>query len=41
MSKNSGVADAEEASASSKEELIRGLNEDLAREYKCMQAIPY
>jgi hypothetical protein len=40
MSKNSEVADAEEASTSSKEEL-RGLNEDLAREYKCMQAIPY
>jgi hypothetical protein len=38
MSKNSEVADAEEASTSSKEEL-RGLNE--AREYKCMQAIPY
>jgi bacterioferritin len=36
MSKNSGVADAEEASASSKEELIRGLNEDLAREYKAI-----
>jgi len=36
MSKNSWVADAEEASASSKEELIRGLNEDLAREYKAI-----
>ena len=36
MSKNSGVADAEEASASSKEELIRGLNEDLSREYKAI-----
>jgi bacterioferritin len=30
------VADAEEASASSKEELIRGLNEDLSREYKAI-----
>jgi bacterioferritin len=30
------VADAEEASASIKEELIRGLNEDLSREYKAI-----
>ena len=30
------MADAEEASASSKEELIRGLNEDLSREYKAI-----
>ena len=36
MSKNSEVADAEGASASSKEEIIRGLNEDLAREYKAI-----
>ena len=33
---NPDVADAEEASASSKEELIRGLNEDLSREYKAI-----
>ncbi|MGN6632390.1 MAG: ferritin-like domain-containing protein [Nitrososphaeraceae archaeon] len=33
---NPNVADAEEASASSKEELIRGLNEDLSREYKAI-----
>ena len=36
MSKYSKAADAEGASASSKEELIRGLNEDLAREYKAI-----
>jgi len=36
MSNNSTIADADEASASSKEELIRGLNEDLAREYKAI-----
>jgi bacterioferritin len=36
MSKNSEIADAEEASASAKEELVRGLNEDLAREYKAI-----
>ena len=33
---NPDVADAEEASVSSKEELIRGLNEDLSREYKAI-----
>jgi bacterioferritin len=33
---NPDVADAEEASAASKEELIRGLNEDLSREYKAI-----
>jgi bacterioferritin len=36
MSNNSTIADADEASASSKEELIRGLNDDLAREYKAI-----
>jgi bacterioferritin len=36
MSKNSEAADAEGASSSSKDELIRGLNEDLAREYKAI-----
>jgi len=36
MSKYSKAADAEGASASSKEELISGLNEDLAREYKAI-----
>jgi bacterioferritin len=33
MSNNSEAADAEGASPSSKDEIIRGLNEDLAREY--------
>ena len=33
---NSDVADAKEASASSKEELVRGLNEDLSRENKAI-----
>ena len=36
MSKNPKVADAEGASASDKEEIVRGLNEDLAREYKAI-----
>ena len=36
MSNNSTIADADETSASSKEELIRGLNDDLAREYKAI-----
>ena len=36
MSKSSGSADAEVASSSSKDEIIRGLNEDLAREYKAI-----
>src|SRR6476661_8977361 len=36
MSKNSEITDAEEASASAKEELVKGLNEDLAREYKAI-----
>jgi bacterioferritin len=36
MSKISEAADAEGASSSSKEEIIRGLNEDLAREYKAI-----
>jgi bacterioferritin len=36
MSKSSEAADAEGASASSKDEIIRGLNEDLAREYKAI-----
>ena len=36
MSKNSEAADAEVASSSSKDEIIRGLNEDLAREYKAI-----
>jgi bacterioferritin len=33
---NSVAADAEAASSSSKDEIIRGLNEDLAREYKAI-----
>lgn len=33
---NNSPADAEIASASSKEEIIKGLNEDLAREYKAI-----
>jgi len=33
---NSEAADAEAASLSSKEEIIKGLNEDLAREYKAI-----
>ena len=36
MSKGSEAADAEGASASSKNEIIKGLNEDLAREYKAI-----
>jgi bacterioferritin len=36
MSKSSEPADAEVASSSSKDEIIRGLNEDLAREYKAI-----
>ena len=36
MSENSEAADAEEASAATKEKLIKGLNEDLAREYKAI-----
>src|SRR5712691_576891 len=36
MSKGSVAADAEGASSASKEEIIRGLNEDLAREYKAI-----
>ncbi len=35
-SSNSGAADAEGASSSSKVEIVRGLNEDLAREYKAI-----
>ena len=35
-SSNSAAADAEGASSSSKEEIIKGLNEDLAREYKAI-----
>jgi bacterioferritin len=36
MSKSSEPADAEGMSSSSKDEIIRGLNEDLAREYKAI-----
>lgn len=36
MSKSSEAADAEGASSSSKNEIIKGLNEDLAREYKAI-----
>src|ERR687886_3067365 len=36
MSKSSEAADAEGASSSSEDEIIRGLNEDLAREYKAI-----
>ena len=36
MSKSSEPADAEGASPSSKDEIIKGLNEDLAREYKAI-----
>jgi hypothetical protein len=36
MSKGSEAADAEGASSSSKDEIIKGLNEDLAREYKAI-----
>jgi bacterioferritin len=35
-SSNSAAADAEGASSSSKVEIVRGLNEDLAREYKAI-----
>jgi hypothetical protein len=37
MSKSSEAAYAEGASSSSKDEIIRGLNEDLAREYKAIE----
>ena len=36
MSKSSEGADAEGASAATKKELIKGLNEDLKREYKAI-----
>jgi bacterioferritin len=36
MSKYSEVADAEGASAATREEIVRGLNEDLSREYKAI-----
>ena len=36
MSKSSEAADAEGVSSSSKDEIIRGLNEDLAREYQAI-----
>jgi bacterioferritin len=36
MSKNSEPADAEGTSSSIKNEIVRGLNEDLAREYKAI-----
>jgi bacterioferritin len=36
MSKSSEAADAEGVSSSSKDEIIKGLNEDLAREYKAI-----
>jgi bacterioferritin len=36
MSRNSEVADAEEASGATKEEIVRGLNDDLAMEYKAI-----
>jgi bacterioferritin len=36
MSKSSEAADTEGASSSSKDEIIRGLNGDLAREYKAI-----
>jgi bacterioferritin len=36
MSRSSQAADAEGVSPSSKDEIIRGLNEDLAREYKAI-----
>src|SRR5215471_6599641 len=36
MSKSSEAADAEGASSSSKDEIIKGLNEDLSREYKAI-----
>jgi bacterioferritin len=36
MSKGSEPADSEGVSSSSKDEIIRGLNEDLAREYKAI-----
>ena len=36
MSRNSEVADFEEASGATKEEIVRGLNDDLAREYKAI-----
>ena len=35
-SDNSTIADAEETSPSSRDEIIKGLNEDLAREYKAI-----
>jgi hypothetical protein len=36
MSKSSEAADAEGASTSSKNEIVKGLNEDLSREYKAI-----
>ena len=36
MSRNSEVADAEGVSAATKGEIVRGLNDDLAREYKAI-----
>ena len=36
MSKSTDAADAEGASSSSKNVIIKGLNEDLAREYKAI-----
>ena len=36
MSKSSQAADAEGGYLSSKDEIVRGLNEDLAREYKAI-----
>lgn len=36
MSKSTEAADAEGASSSCKDEIIEGLNEDLAREYKAI-----
>jgi hypothetical protein len=38
MSKSTEAADAEGASSSSKNDIIRALNEDLAREYKAIIA---
>ena len=35
-SDNSTIADAEKTSPSSRDEIIKGLNEDLAREYKAI-----
>jgi uncharacterized protein (DUF1800 family) len=38
---NSSAADAEAASSSAKNEILRGLNEDLAREYKQLSSMSY